>query len=698
MPLPALPPLWDRPPEPSVLPEGIEFAIEVDGMPEGIDPDTGATEVELEDGSVVVDFAPNRKAADDDDDFNANLADELDPGELNRIAEELLQGIDADDQSREEWLSTRSRGLDLLGLKLEDPRSDAGSTSAPLEGMSTVRHPLLLEAVLRFQANARGELLPADGPVKVRNDGKRTFVTDIEANALQDDMNHYLTAVATEYYPDTDRMLFMVGFGGTMFKKVYHCPIRNRPVSESVDAKDIIVSNATTDLANAGRVTQRITMRRSVLRRMQLVGAYRDIALQQPVPDQDKIDKKVNQIQGTGSNSWRPEDQDYTIYEAYAEIDIKGHEHTVKGKLSGLPLPYKVTIDKTSRQILEIRRNWKDGDDKYTAKKVFVPYQFVPGLGFYAIGLLQILGNTDVALTAAWRLMLDAGMFANFPGFLYVKNGATRQTTNQFRVPPGGGAPVDTGGGDIRQAIMPLPYKEPGQAMMALVDNIAQTGQRVGGTAELPVGEGKQDAPVGTTLALLEQAAKIMDAVHKRLHAAQAEEFQLLKELFKADPAALTRYDKTRADWDEETILLALDNYQLVPVADPNTPSHMHRLMKAMAIKQLQGANPDLYDARAVDTRVLGMLNIDDPESLFAPPKTGEQPMVDPVKLLEIQQKDQDSMRKFQGTQMKIAADLKRDKDKEDIEILKLAQSTMVHPENNVVGLQTARVAKGLVQ
>lgn len=689
---------WDQPPAPLAMPDAMDIIVEADGMPERIDPETGAAEIEMADGSVVIDFEP-RRAANKDSTFDANLAEELDTGELNRIGEELMQGIEADDQSRSEWLATRAKGIDLLGLKLEEPRGDAGSSSAPLEGMSVVRHPLLLEAVLRFQANARGELLPADGPVKVRNDGKQTMQNDLWGQALEDDMNHYLTAVATEYYPDTDRMLFMVGFGGLMFKKVYHCPIRNRPVSESVDAADIIVSNATTDLANAGRVTHRINMRKSVLRRMQLLGAYLDVPLTQPDPEPDVMGRKVNQVQGTEAKPQRPEDQDYTILECYAELDIKGHEHTVNGKPTGLPLPYKVVIEKTSRQILEIRRNWKEADEEKKPKKVFVAYQFVPGLGFYAIGLLQILGNTTNALTAAWRLMLDAGMFANFPGFLFAKNGQTRQMTNQFRVPPGGGAPIDVGGsGDIRQAIMPLPYKEPGAAMMQLTDNIAQTGQRVGGTAEMQVGEGRQDAPVGTTLALIEQAAKIMDAVHKRLHAAQAEEFQLLRDLFKADPMALTRFDKTVAPWNEQVILRALEDNDLVPVADPNTPSHMHRLMKAMAIKQLQAASPDLYDARAVDLRVLGMIKVDDPESLFAPPQAAQQPMIDPVKMAQIEQKEKDSVRKDQTAKLKIAADAKRDADKEDLELLKIAQSAMVHPENNVVGLETARVAKGLVQ
>jgi hypothetical protein len=346
---------------------------------------------------------------------------------------------------------------------------------------------------------------------------------------------------------------------------------------------------------------------------------------------------------------------------------------------------------------LEIRRNWKENDAKFLAKKVFVPYQFVPGLGFYAIGLLQILGNTDVALTAAWRLMLDAGMFGNFPGFLYLKNGDTRQMSNQFRVAPGAGAPIQ-GADDIRKVVAPLPYKEPGPAFMSFVDNVAQTGQRVGGTAELQVGEGRQDAPVGTTLAMLEQAAKILDAVHKRLHAAQAEEFQMLKELFKADPGALTRYDKNRAVWNEQVILTALENFDLVPVADPNTPSHIHRLMKAMAIKQLQQGNPELYDARAVDMRILGMLKVDDPESLFAPPAPAAQPMADPTKMLEIQQKNIDSQRKFAASMAKLQSDERRDKDKEDMEVLKLASTSMIHPDTNIVGLDTARAAKGLVQ
>jgi hypothetical protein len=275
-------------------------------------------------------------------------------------------------------------------------------------------------------------------------------------------------------------------------------------------------------------------------------------------------------------------------------------------------------IDKDSQRILEVRRNWREDDETKLPKVPFVKYPFVPGLGFYDIGLVHILGNTTNALTAAWREMLDAGMFANFPGFLYSKL-AGRQNTNEFRVPPGGGAQIDTNGMPIGQAVMPLPYKDIGPAFAQFVDSVAQTGQRVGGTAEIQIGEGRQDAPVGTTLALIEQATKIMDAVHKRLHTAQAEEFQMLKECFRENPESFVQGVKGKLDWNTQEFVAALEDASLVPQADPNTPSHMHRLMKAMALKQLQAASPELYNKRAVDMRILHMIGMGDAESLMVP-------------------------------------------------------------------------------
>ena len=539
-----------------------------------------------------------------------NLAEEIDELELSRIGDELLRGIDADIQTRSDWIEDRAQGLKLLGLKIEIPGVQGTSDGAPVEGMSKVRHPLLLEAVLRFQANARSELLPTDGPVKIRDDSNNSGAElDKLAGALEKDFNHYLTTTASEYYPDTDRMLFMVGFGGDGFKKVYFCPLRNRPVSESIDAEDLIVNNAATDLDSAKRITHRIMMKPSVVKRMQILGAYRDIALSEPMaPSLNAAQEERNAQQGVSNTVMNHEDRDREIYECYCELDIKGFEHQWRGKPSGLEVPYRVTIDVSSRQVLSVVRNYDEPEgptDLPTARKVFVKYPFVPGLGFYDIGLLHILGNTTNAITAAWRELLDAGMFAAFPGFLMADQGA-RQNTNIFRVPPGGSATVKTNGMKISDAIMPLPYKEPSAALMTLAQNISEYGQRVGGTSELAVGEGRQDAPVGTTLAIIDQATKVLNSVHKRLHAAQAEEFQLLKQCFKDHPESFwQRNNAPSYPWDEATFRQALENYYLVPQADPNTASHTQRMMKTMALIQLAQTAPDLYNIEAVNRQAL---------------------------------------------------------------------------------------------
>jgi hypothetical protein len=583
----------------------------------------GTLSIEGDDGSVVIDLDPGPEISDEDrDDFGANLAEQIDSSELARIADETLRGIQFDEQSRAQWLETRAQGIRLLGLEIGPPRSATDST-ASVEGMSNVRHPLLLEATLRFQANARGELLPADGPVKVTDSLAETGANDTLAEKLEDSLNYYLTKVATEYYPDTDRMLFYVGFSGCGFKKVYNCPLRLRPVSESIDAKDVIVSNAATDMRNSGRVTHVITMRPAVLKRMQIAGAYRDVPISTPSGVVlNPVDRQIADTQGITPNSQQTEDRDHTIYETYCELDIRGFEDRDNDGITGLPLPYRVVIDKDSRQVLEIRRNWREEDETKAAKVCLVKYSFVPGLGFYDIGLLQILGNTTSALTAAWRELLDAGMFANFPGFLYAKQ-AGRQNTNEFRVPPGGGAPIDTEGQPISEMVMPLPYKDISVAFAQFIDKIAETGQRVGGTAEVQIAEGRQDAPVGTTLAMIEQATKIEGAVHKRLHAAQAEEFALLKDCFRENPKSFIRAMKRRGqavDWDEESFLAALDDATITPVADPNTPSHMHRLMKAMALVQMDKAYPGVMDPVKLVARVAEMIRVDDFDSLLAPP------------------------------------------------------------------------------
>lgn len=605
-------------------------------------------EIENEDGSVTVIFGPEPPDLSEAEDHSANLACFLDEYELNAIAEDLLTAIADDDDSRQDWMKMQARGLEMLGLRLEEARGDVGG-SAPLEGMATVRHPLLLEAVLRFQANARGELLPAGGPVKVRNDGIGTNEQDKAATALERYMNHYLTEVASEYYPDTDRMLFDVGLKGCAFKKVYRDPILRRPVSMTVEAEDLIVNNSATSLATSQRTTHRSKMKPSTMRRMQLLGAYLDVELSDPLEDFNEIERTERGIEGISGVSAYGEDQEHTIYECYCELNLKNFEHVDEsGSPTGLELPYVVTIEKDSRKILAIRRNWDEEDEMKLPETHFVKYSYVDAIGFYSIGLLHILGNTNQALTASWREMLDAAMFANFPAFLYSES-MGRQDSMDFRLAPGQGQRIQTGEKPIGAAVMALPYKGPDAASLGFIQSIAETGQRLGNTAELSVGEGRADVPVGTTLALIEQSAKVMDAVHKRLHAAQASEFKLLKREFKRDPESLWRHRRGKDGFDStEQLLLALRDYDIVPAADPNTPSNTHRIMKATALQAMALQAPALFDPKKVVTRVGLEMGIADIESLFAAPKPPMQPPVDPIRMQEVQLKAQKLQQEYQ--------------------------------------------------
>lgn len=710
---------------PNIASNDDDLVVQVDDDAPAVDKDSKGNILRIEhpDGSISISLNGKGIGGEESEaerarEWFANLVDDIDGGELTRIADELTRGISDDIESRREWIEDRAQGIKLLGLKIEIPGLQGATDGAPVEGMSRIRHPLLLEAVLRFQANARSEMLPTDGPVKIRNDSVASTVEqDQLGNALEKDMNHYLTAVASEYYPDTDRMLLMLGFGGTSFKKVYYCPLRNRPVSESVDADDLIVSNSATDLRNAKRVTHRTKLRPSTVKRLQILGVYRDIDLSDPKPiDLDSVQREKNSQQGISGDSFNPEDRDREIYECYCELDIGGFEHKYKKKISGLEIPYRVTIDVSTKEILSIVRNFDEDDAELpTSRQNFVKYTFVPGMGFYDLGLLHILGNTTNALTAAWREMLDAGMYANFPGFLMADMGA-RQNTNIFRVPPGGGALVKTGGLPISQAIMPLPYKDVGSGLMTLADNMASTGARVGGTAEMAVGEGRADAPVGTTLAMIEQATKILNAVHKRMHSAQAEEFQLLARCFRENPESFwQRKGKPSYPWSEQTFVQALNDCELIPQADPNTASHTQRLMKVMALKQLQAASPSMYDPIAIDTAALKAIGWSNPEQFLAPQSAQSRPPPELLQAQALMQTNQmkaqasmmDSQTKAHAAEMKGQADLMKAKidmikaqnsldlaeqelhskaadrvSRERLQLVDLAQNLSVHPES----------------
>jgi hypothetical protein len=767
-------------PAAATLPQGETILVtDADTFEPFTDDETGVTERPQPDGGVVVQFGAPRSTPE----FiphDANLARHLGDSDLQRIAEDLLEAIESDDRSRQQWLNDRSEGIKLLGLKLESPK-----TEATAEGMSVVRHPVLLEAVLRGQATARGELLPATGPVKVINAGIYSDPkpppappgappvlpgaaapqpggsppipgvapppggapigpamggglppmpgpmpippspqppgmglpaggglpppagpgmghnlgppmgpppnpygnTDMEADWLEKDLNFYLTTVATEYVPDTDRMLFWTYFGGSGWKKVYNCPIRRRPVSESVDAADIIVLNTATDLANAPRLTHRIKMRKSVMKRMMLLGVYRRIDLPDPVPESNVVDDKKEEVSGTSSTEKeRPQDAPHQVYECYCELDLPQFA-PAQFEDSGVPLSYRVAIEKDSREVLEIRRNWEEDDPECLAKRVFVRFPYVDAIGLYGIGLVHILGNAATALTAAWRICLDNGMFNNFPGVMMTREGTRGIGKSEIRIPPGSAATVDTGGKPIGQSVMPLPFKPLDPAFVQFIEALAQTAMRIGGTADIPVGEGKQDAPVGTTLALIEQATKVESAVHKRLHAAQAEEFGLLKERFREDPGAIYRHKRRRDGkvFDIERFVAALEDCDLVPMADPNTPGHLQRLARAQVVKELQRMNPPLYNPREVDERVLKLVNVTEPDSLFAP--VGPPPPPSPEEITaQAKAKDADTRQiaeliKAKGKE----ADIKIQREELAVRlkeaVLRIAQALAVHPE-----------------
>lgn len=658
-------------------PEPVEVASGIE-----INPETGAVTIEHSDGSITIDPTGETLReieADGDTDFDTNLALKIDSVELGRISEELLTAIQADKQDRSQWENMRAKTIELLGLKLEDPKADV-STSAMGMATSVVRDPVLLEAVERFRANAFAELCPAAGPVKVVDWGQETASTDSLANSLQKDLNYYLTTTASEYYPDTRYMLWWTGLASGTFKKVYRCPLRRRPVSEYVDGTNLIVPSNATDLKNAGRITHELSMRRSVMKRMQILKVYRNVDLTEPsMPVINPVEAKKANIEGKTAQSQRIEDQEYTVFEVYCELDIKGFEHMEDGEPSGLPLPYRVTIEEESRQILEIRRNWEENDEDQIAQIPFVLFPYSTGLSrIYGSGLGQMMGNMASALTAMMRISIDNGMLGNYPGTIRAK-GTGRQLSNELAVPPGGSVEIDTGGMPIRDFIMPMPYKDVSANMVQYMAQLREVAQRLGGTADLPVGEGKQDAPVGTTLAMIEQATKIEGSVHKALHAAQSEEFRLLVRLFRDDPEALWRGNRrpamgTASDDAAKQARIAkfkaaLDNCDIVPASDPNVPSEMHRILKAMGLKQLTMGNP-AYDQVAVDRRVAAIYKIDDFDSLLA--KTGpQQPQVDPVAMAALQLKAQEVQ--IKRDQVALSAQ-KADKDRESKESIAAMQ------------------------
>lgn len=645
----------------------------------------GNLEIDQPDGGVVVQFNPQLQSSDTEDpkEFYANLADKIGEARLLTMAAELHEAVTADDNSRSESLANRAKGMDLLGLQIEEPRS--GDGSAEMDGMSVVTNPLLLDAVLKDWANAQSEFLPAEGPCKVED-----FATDPEqgedelAEAFERDMNFYLTSIDTKYGPETSHMLLWGrGFGGCGIKKVYMDPFKKRPTTECVDIKDFIVSDATKDLKSCERITHQISMRQSVMKRMMMRGFYVDVALTPPTPTPNMVDEKISSIQGVASSKARPEDQPYTLWETQCELDLDEFAPAeYRGK--GINLPYCVTMDKDTMQILAIRRDWKPEDEECERKRMYVKYPYVPGPGFYGTGLLNILGNSTAAMTAAWRISLDSAMLAAFPAFLIAKL-AGRQNTSDMVLQPATGTPIETNGMPISDVVAQLPYREAGPGMMALIQQITEQSKSAGAAAEVPVGEGVQNIPVGTMLAHIETATKLMAATHKLGHMSQDEELQLIADLFRENPESFWKGNKKAKNfWNEQKFIQALDTFTLKPKSDPNIPSHIHRIMRAVALTELQsGPLGALMDPTETLKRVLSAMR-EDPKGLIkAPPPPSTQPSPEETtaqaKLLTAQTKakevDQDGQIQAQKAEMETQAQQSEHQDK----TIDLARAIVTH-------------------
>ncbi len=580
--------------------------------------------------------------------FDANLAEEVDDGTLATLASELLEGIESDLADRQDWESTLTEVIDLLGIKLETPSGEVN----PQGSISKAHHTLLMEACVRFWAGAHAEFLPASGPVKVRDDnpdpqpGEQSL-----AKAFELDMNHWLTTADRGYYRDKSRMLFSTGLTGTEFRKVYIDPVARAPVSRWTRGQNLIVSSDAVDLSSAARVTERIMMWPSEVKRFQKTGWWRDVDLSEPTEQPTRVDKAIAGTEGRKREPDRPADNRHTVYETYTPIDLAGFEHEDEdGEETGIPLPYRVSLDRDSRKIVEIRRNWKESDPEFSPRQRYVMFGLIPGLGFYYLGFAHLGGNNERTLTALLRQLIDAGQFANFPGFLIGKSG-TRQQTNDFRIPPGGGKEINTNGLPINQVIMPLPYKEPSQVLMALEAAIAERSERLLGMAQLPVGEGRQDIPVGTMIAMVEQTTKVVAAVHKGLHASDAEEFRLLQELFAEAPEALTKGSRrpARAQWVAEEF----SDLDLVPASDPNVPSQLVRIMHAVAVVQISQAFPGTLSPQWCIETIFRSLGVPVDPAMYAPPQPAMgAPPPDPVGMAQVQLKQQEQQRKAASEQV----------------------------------------------
>jgi hypothetical protein len=567
--------------------------------------------VSIEAGGIKIEIEPDENG----DDFNANLAEEMDEGELTELCNDLLGDFEDDTSSRKDWMQTYVDGLELLGLKIED-------RTEPWPGACGVYHPLLSEALVKFQAETIMETFPAKGPVKTQIIGKETPEKKEAAQRVQDDMNYQLTDVMVEYRPEHERMLWGLGLAGNAFKKIYYDPSLERQVSLFVPAEDVVVPYGASNIQTCQRLTHVMRKTENELRRLQVAGFYRDVELGDPVDSFDEVEKKIAEKMGFRASS----DDRYKILEMHVDMDLPGYEDKDEdGEPTGIALPYVVTIEKGTQTVLAIRRNWHPDDDTKQKRNHFVHYSYIPGFGFYAFGLIHLIGAFAKSGTSIIRQLVDAGTLSNLPGGFKTKG--LRVKGDDTPIAPAEFRDVDVASGTIKDNIMTLPYKEPSQVLYTLLGTIVEEGRRFASAADLKVSDMSAQSPVGTTLAILERTLKVMSAVQARIHYSMKQEFQLLKviirdytpEEYSYEPEEGGRMAK-QSDYDQVYV---------IPVSDPNAATMSQKVVQYQAVMQLAQGAPQLYDLPYLHRQMLDVLGIKNAQKLV--PMQDDQKPRDPV-------------------------------------------------------------------
>lgn len=606
----ALPPIVDRGsmqggPDEEAL--GVEIPVD-----EPIDFGQGAVITDTEDGGALIQAAEEMLAEEGPIDIphNANLADYLDPAYLSEISSELRGAYEADLESRSEWEETYVEGLDQLGAKTE-------TRDNPFEGASAVTHPLISESVIQFQAAAYKEILPSSGPVRTMIVGAKTMEKEMQAQRVKDFMNWQILNEMPGYDQDTDQLLFYLPLSGSVFKKVYFDEARQKAVSKFVPAQDIVVPYSATDLETSPRITHRLQMQSNEIRKLQVAGFYRDdVDLTPAQEDDDKVRDKVDEIQGTKEDETY--DETHTLLEIHVELDLEGFEDLgPDGEPTGIALPYIVTIDDGSGEVLAVRRNFAEGAELAERREYFVHYRFMPGLGFYGFGILHLIGGLGKAATSILRQLIDSGTLANLPGGFKAKG--MRVSRHDEPIQPGEWRDIDVPGGSIRDSLIPLPYKEPSSTLAALLGSLIDAGRRFMSMADEQIENMGQEAPVGTTMAILERGTKTLSAVHKRLHAAQKKELKLLAQVFAEYLPPEYPYEVYGA----ESTVKAEDfdgRVDVIPVSDPNIFSMAQRVTLAQSQLQMAQTNPQLHNLHAAYRRMYEALGVENIEEILPPP------------------------------------------------------------------------------